>query len=158
MPYEVAAGKSGAVNIVVNKKNYTPQQIAAMLLKKLKTDAELYLGEEIKQAVITVPAYFNDNQRQATYDAGQIAGMDVLAILNEPSSAALAYCLDQNSQGFWGVYDFGGGTLDLSILKINNNEFEVLATKGNTNLGGFDFDNLIIDYLSDKFQKLIMLI
>ncbi len=153
MPYEVAAGKNGAVNIVISNKNYLPQQIAAFILKKLKTDAELYLGEEIKQAVITVPAYFNDNQRQATYDAGQIAGMDVLAILNEPSSAALAYCLDQNSQGFWGVFDFGGGTLDLSILKINNNEFEVLATKGNTSLGGFDFDNLIIDYLADKFQK-----
>ena len=153
LPYDVAAGKNGGVNIIIDNKNYTPQQIAALIIKKLKTDAELYLGEEVKQAVITVPAYFDDNQRQATYDAGVIADLEVLAIINEPSSAALAYGLDKDNKGTLAVYDFGGGTFDISILTIDKNEFEVLATRGDTMLGGVDFDNVLIDHLTQEFQK-----
>ena len=153
LPYDVAAGKNGGINIVIDSKNYTPQQIAALIIKKLKNDAELYLGEEVKQAVITVPAYFDDNQRQATHDAGKIAGLEILAVINEPSSAALAYGLDKNSNGVLGVYDFGGGTFDISILTVAKNEFEVLSTKGDTMLGGVDFDNLLVDYLVQEFLK-----
>jgi molecular chaperone DnaK len=152
-PYDITAGNNSGINIIIDNKTYTPQQISALILKKLVNDAELYLGEKVKQAVITVPAYFNDNQRRATYDAGKIADLDVLAILNEPSSAALAYSLDKKRDEILGVYDFGGGTFDISILKICKNEFEVLSSKGDTRLGGIDFDNVIIDYLAQAFQK-----
>ena len=153
LPYDVAAGKDGGVNVLINNKNFSPQQIAALILKKLKKDAELYLGEDVEKVVITVPAYFDDNQRQATFDAGKIADLDVVAILNEPTSAALAYGLDKKTKGILGVYDFGGGTFDISILNVDNNEFEVLATRGNTKLGGVDFDNIIVDFLADNFFK-----
>ena len=151
--YDVAAGKNNDINIIIDNKNHTPQQIAASILKKLKNDAELYLGEKVKQAVITVPAYFTDNQRQATRDAGKIADLDVVAIINEPSSAALAYGLDKEKDGILAVYDFGGGTFDISILKIFKNEFEVLATRGDTHLGGIDLDGAVIDYLTMEFDK-----
>ncbi len=137
----------------IEGKKYTPQELSAMILQKLKQDAESYLGETVTQAVITVPAYFSDAQRQATKDAGKIAGLEVLRIINEPTAAALAYGMDKDNEQKIMVYDLGGGTFDVSILEIGDGVFEVLATSGNNRLGGDDFDNKIIDYLAEEFKK-----
>ena len=144
-------GESYAVKI--EGKDYTPQEISAMILQKLKEDAESYLGEKVTQAVITVPAYFSDSQRQATKDAGKIAGLDVLRIINEPTAAALAYGLDKGGEGKILVFDLGGGTFDVSILELGDGVFEVKATNGNTHLGGDDFDNAVMNWLVEEFKK-----
>ena len=153
VPYEVVEGRNGDACIKIADKTYTPQEISAMILQKLKTDAEAYLGEKITEAVITVPAYFNDTQRQATKDAGRIAGLDVKRIINEPTAASLAYGLDKKKDETIAVYDFGGGTFDWSILEIGDGVFEVKATNGDTHLGGDDLDRAVIDWLADEFKK-----
>lgn len=155
VPFKVQAGKHNDATIWIPSENrtFTPQEISAMVLQKLKADAEAYLGEEVRQAVITIPAYFNDSQRQATKDAGQIAGLEVLRIINEPTAAALAYGLDKKKDEKIAVYDLGGGTFDISILEIGEGVFEVKATNGDTHLGGDDFDQRIIEWLVAEFKK-----
>ncbi len=153
VPYKVARASNGDVGVEVRGKGYSPPEISAMILQKMKTDAEAYLGEKITQAVITVPAYFNDSQRQATKDAGKIAGLEVLRIVNEPTAAALAYGLDKKKDEKIAVYDLGGGTFDISILELGEGVFEVKSTNGDTHLGGDDFDEQIITWLVDEFKK-----
>lgn len=153
LPYEVKAGKNGMAVVVVDGKEYTPQEISAKVLQKIKTDAETYLGETVTDAVITVPAYFDDSQRQATKQAGEIAGLKVQRIINEPTAAALAYGLDKQNAHTIAVYDLGGGTFDISILELGDGVFEVKSTNGDTHLGGDDFDQKIIDWLAEEFQK-----
>ena len=154
MPFKVVAADNGDAAIEVKDKRYAPPEISAMVLQKLKADAEAYLGEPVTQAVITVPAYFNDSQRQATKDAGKIAGLEVLRIINEPTAASLAYGLDKKGKNEKiAVYDLGGGTFDVSILEIGDGVFEVRATNGDTHLGGDDYDEVLLDWLAAEFQK-----
>ena len=153
LSYETKSGKSGDVLVTMSNRDYTPPEISAKVLQKLKADAETKLGESIGQAVITVPAYFNDSQRQATKDAGEIAGLEVLRIINEPTAASLAYGLDKHDDEVIAVFDLGGGTFDISILHIGEGVFEVKSTNGDTHLGGDDFDQKIIEWLADEFKK-----
>ncbi len=153
LPYEVKSGREGMAVVNVEGKDYTPQEISAMVLGKIKVDAEAYLGEKVDKAVITVPAYFDDSQRQATKQAGEIAGLTVERIINEPTAAALAYGLDKSHGHTIAVYDLGGGTFDISILELGEGVFEVKATNGDTHLGGDDFDSKIVEYLVEEFKK-----
>ncbi|NBR32497.1 MAG: molecular chaperone DnaK [Sphingomonadaceae bacterium] len=153
VPYQIAKGKNGDAWVSAGGTDYSPSQISAFTLQKMKETAEAYLGETVTQAVITVPAYFNDAQRQATKDAGQIAGLEVLRIINEPTAAALAYGLDKNDGKTIAVYDLGGGTFDISVLEIGDGVFEVKSTNGDTFLGGEDFDSKIVEFLADEFKK-----
>ena len=153
VPYDIVKGPTGDAWVRAHGKDYSPQEVSAFILMKLKEDAERHLGEKVTKAVITVPAYFNDAQRQATKDAGRIAGLEVLRIINEPTAAALAYGLDKNDGKKIAVYDLGGGTFDVSILEIGDGVFEVKATNGDTFLGGEDFDLRIVDFLADEFKK-----
>src|SRR3990167_2887013 len=157
VPFQVKEGKNNSVSVIMADKEQTPEEISSYILRKLKTDAEAYLGEKVTEAVITVPAYFNDSQRQSTKDAGKIAGLDVKRIINEPTAAALAYGLEKKKNEKIAVYDLGGGTFDVTILDIGSGEegssFEVLATHGDTHLGGDDFDKKVMDYIIAEFKK-----
>jgi len=153
VPYKVAEAPNGDVRVVLGGREYSPPEISAMILSKIKADAEAYLGETVTQAVITVPAYFNDAQRNATKDAGKIAGLEVLRIINEPTASSLAYGLDKKTDEVIAVYDLGGGTFDISILDVGDGVFQVRSTSGDTFLGGDDFDQRIIDYIADEFQR-----
>jgi molecular chaperone DnaK len=153
VPYKIIRASNGDAWVGADGKQYSPSQISAFILQKMKETAEAYLGQEVRQAVITVPAYFNDAQRQATKDAGKIAGLEVLRIINEPTAAALAYGLDKKGSGVIAVYDLGGGTFDISILEIGDGVFEVKSTNGDTFLGGEDFDVRLVEYLADEFRK-----
>jgi molecular chaperone DnaK len=153
LPYTVKAGRDDMAIVEVDGKTYTPQEISAMVLQKIKADAESYLGDKVTQAVITVPAYFDDSQRQATKQAGEIAGLEVLRIINEPTAAALSYGLDKKNAHTIAVYDLGGGTFDISILELGEGVYEVKSTNGDTHLGGDDFDQTIVSYLAEEFQK-----
>jgi molecular chaperone DnaK len=153
VPYKIVRGDNGDAWVEIEDKKYSPSQISAFVLQKMKETAERYLGEKVEQAVITVPAYFNDSQRQATKDAGKIAGLEVLRIINEPTAAALAYGMEKKGSGTIAVYDLGGGTFDISVLEIGDGVFEVKSTNGDTFLGGEDFDARIVDWLADEFKK-----
>jgi molecular chaperone DnaK len=153
VPYKVVEGRAGEARVVAQGKEYSPPEISAMILQKMRDAAEQYLGEKVTQAVVTVPAYFNDSQRQATKDAGKIAGLDVLRIVNEPTAAALAYGLDKKKDETIAVYDFGGGTFDISILEVGEGVVEVKSTNGDTHLGGDDIDKRIMDWIVDEFRK-----
>ena len=153
IPYKVSSDVKGELQIHMNGKEYSPQEVSAMILAKLKNDAEAYLGESVTQAVITVPAYFNDTQRQATKDAGRIAGLEVLRIINEPTASSLAYGLEKQSEETIAVFDLGGGTFDVSILDVGDGVFEVQATNGNTHLGGDDFDLRVVEWITDNYSK-----
>jgi molecular chaperone DnaK len=153
VPYKITRAANGDARVLLSGREYSPPEISAMILQKLKQDAEAKLGEKITQAVITVPAYFNDAQRQATKDAGTIAGLEVLRIINEPTAASLAYGLDKKRDQMIAVYDLGGGTFDISILQLGEGVFEVKATNGDTHLGGDDFDQHIVDWIADEFRK-----
>jgi molecular chaperone DnaK len=153
VPYKVTEAPNGDVRVIMGGKEYSPPEISAMILSKLKADAEAFLGTDVTQAVITVPAYFNDSQRNATKDAGRIAGLEVLRIINEPTASALAYGLDKKGDETIAVYDLGGGTFDISILDVGDGVFEVKATNGDTYLGGDDFDNRIINWIADEFKR-----
>jgi molecular chaperone DnaK len=153
VPYKTVKANNGDARVEIRGKQYSPPEVSAMILRKLKEAAEAYLGEKVSQAVITVPAYFNDSQRQATKDAGKIAGLEVLRIINEPTAAALAYGLDKKKDETIAVYDLGGGTFDISILEIGEGVFEVKATNGDTHLGGDDFDQRVIDWIAEEFKK-----
>src|SRR5687768_8015343 len=153
VPYKIARASNGDAWVEADGKTYSPSQISAFILQKMKETAEAYLGEKVDQAVITVPAYFNDAQRNATKDAGKIAGLDVLRIINEPTASSLAYGLGERKDGIVAVYDLGGGTFDITILEIAEGVFEVKSTNGDTFLGGDNFDERIIDWLAESFQK-----
>ncbi|HLE40322.1 MAG TPA: Hsp70 family protein, partial [Nitrospirota bacterium] len=153
LPYKIVKAANGDAHVEVRGKVYSPSEISAMILQKMKQTAEDYLGEKVIDAVVTVPAYFNDSQRQATKDAGRIAGLNVLRIINEPTAAALAYGLDKKKDETIAVYDLGGGTFDISILELGEGVFEVKSTNGDTYLGGDDFDERIIKWLADEFLK-----
>ncbi|MCP4978692.1 MAG: Hsp70 family protein, partial [Maribacter sp.] len=148
VPYEIAGGPDELVKVEARGKSFTPPEISAMVLQNLKKTAEDYLGTEVKKAVITVPAYFNDSQRQATKDAGSIAGLDVVRIINEPTAASLAYGIDKKQNEKIAVFDLGGGTFDVSILEVGEGVFEVLSTNGNTHLGGDDIDQVLLNYIA----------
>jgi molecular chaperone DnaK len=153
VPYKITEAPNGDCKVVMGGKEYSPPEISAMILQKLKTDAEAYLGEKVTDAVITVPAYFNDSQRQATKDAGAIAGLNVIRIINEPTASSLAYGLDKKKEAIVAVYDLGGGTFDVSVLEMGEGTFQVKSTSGDTHLGGDDFDQRILDWLCDEFKK-----
>src|SRR3979411_2668585 len=153
VPYKIVGGENGDARVDINGKKYSPPEISAMILTKLKEAAEGYLGEKVTKAVISVPAYFNDAQRQATKDAGQIAGLEVARIINEPTAAALAYGLDRKEHEKIVVFDLGGGTFDVSVLDVGEGVFEVISTNGDTHLGGDDFDEALIHYVADEFKK-----
>ena len=154
VPYQVVRGDNNTPRVKIHDRQYTPQEISAMILQKMKKTAEDYLGQEVTEAVITVPAYFSDSQRQATKEAGEIAGLKVRRIVNEPTAAALAYGLDKGGKDMKiAVFDLGGGTFDISILELGDGIFEVKSTNGDTHLGGDDFDHKIIDFLADQFQN-----
>ncbi len=153
LPYTVKAGRNDMAVVEVDGKTYTPQELSAMILQKIKSDAEAYLGSKVTQAVITVPAYFDDSQRQATKQAGEIAGLEVLRIINEPTAAALSYGLDKKNAHTVAVYDLGGGTFDISVLELGEGVYEVKSTNGDTHLGGDDFDQAIVTYIADEFKK-----
>ena len=153
VPYKISAASNGDIRVTIDGKEYSPPEISAMILSKLKADAEAYLGETVNQAVITVPAYFNDAQRNATKDAGRIAGLEVLRIINEPTASSLAYGLDKKKNEVIAVYDLGGGTFDISVLDVGEGVFQVRSTNGDTFLGGDDFDLRVMDYLIEEFKK-----
>ncbi|MCK5182444.1 MAG: Hsp70 family protein, partial [Dehalococcoidia bacterium] len=153
LPYKITAASNGDCRVVMGGKEYSPQEISAMILQKLKADAEAYLGDQVTDAVITVPAYFNDSQRNATKDAGAIAGLNVLRIINEPTASSLAYGMDKKQDQIIAVYDLGGGTFDISILDLGEGTFQVKSTNGDTHLGGDDIDQRIMDWVCDEFKK-----
>ena len=153
LPYKITEASNGDARVMMGDREYSPPEISAMILQKLKTDAEAYLGEKVTDAVVTVPAYFNDSQRQATKDAGAIAGLNVIRIINEPTASALAYGLEKTKEAIIAVYDLGGGTFDISVLEMGEGTFEVKSTAGDTHLGGDDFDQRILDWLADEYKR-----